>query len=77
MYYKRIQEKLSDLNSYDIISMYNHSRIHPNSVSVKETSEEKWVPFRSFFLAVHGTAELDFRPSTFFMGEHFMQASFK
>jgi len=40
MYYKRIQEKLSDLNSYDIISMYNHSRIHPNSVGVKETSEE-------------------------------------
>jgi hypothetical protein len=43
----------------------------------KETSEDKWVPFRSFFLAVHGTAELDFKPSTFFMGEHFMQASFK
>ena len=40
MYYERIQEKLSDLNSYDIISMYNHSRVHPNSVGVKETSEE-------------------------------------
>ena len=40
VYYKRLQEKLPDLNSYDIISLYNYSRVHPDSISVIEKSEE-------------------------------------
>jgi len=41
------------------------------------SSKEEWEPFRSFFVALHGSAELDFKPSSMFQGEHFMQASFK
>ena len=33
--------------------------------------------YRSFFLAVHGSAELDFQPSKLFGESHFMQGTFK
>ncbi len=33
--------------------------------------------FRSFFVAVHGSTQLDFQPSALFGSEHFMQGSIK
>ena len=33
--------------------------------------------FRSFFIAVHGSTELEFKPSSLFGSNHFMQGKFK
>jgi len=41
----------------------------------KKTENSDWKMYRSFFIATHGSAELDFKPSSFFNSEHFMQAS--